>query len=422
MTADLGLGLSPTRVNLRAAMARQEMEIDKDFESVLDALEYIKLARSETSRAAAESKTFTFAHRRFQEYFATSILLKEPNRITPPKLLADARWRETAVVMCQSQPLGVLFALINEAQELLQGIVQEAPELDRAIDDVGFAETAGSLSAGDSEILDFHLAPRAIHILGLLQDGFGGRLNDLPESLREKAGILIRLATVHGTLYERKWALQVAGIVPKSLLLSLLRRAFSSDSQWLKDTAYRQTARLGEIPPDIASAIRSALVGLSLAGRLNRERLATNAHLSRFDKSSYFLSILRLLVWIPFLDFLSVALLFIALFSVLVRGQSAPFITGLLFLGVGLASYVVFKLPALVAFLLGITKGTEFLIGYSRFLVLGVMVTSFSKRLASEIGMHPIAMIELIIPFILVLWGPMAWAHAREGRLIHHLY
>jgi NACHT domain-containing protein len=422
MAADLGLGLSPTRLNLRAAMARQGMENDSNFESVLDALEYIKLARSETLMGATESKPFTFAHRRFQEYFATSIVLADPNRVSPNKLLIDARWRETAVVMCQSQPLEVLLPLISRAQELLGRMAQETPEINWDPEESDFTATLASSAADDCEIPDCQLAPRAIHILGLLQDGFGGRLKDLPEDLREHAGRLIIFASVHGVLYERKWALQVAGIVPKQLLLVILRRAFFSNSQWLKDTAYRQTARLGEVPSDIASAIRGALVDLSLAGRLRQERYATNAHLSRFDKSSHFLSILRLLVWVPLIDFLLVAAAFILLASVVARGHSRVD-AALLFLGFGVVFYAIFKTPELIGNLRRRDlAGAIGLIFDLRLFFLITVELILSKSRIIAVFRDPASIIGAIIICILIGWTPMAWNQALRGRFVHPIY
>ena len=104
MAADPGLGLSPTRASLQSAMRRLGMAVESNFEILLDALEYIKLARSETTTDVVQSKSFTFAHRRFQEYFATCVVLREPSRVNAHKLLTDMSWRETAVVMCQTQP------------------------------------------------------------------------------------------------------------------------------------------------------------------------------------------------------------------------------------------------------------------------------------------------------------------------------
>jgi hypothetical protein len=105
MTADQGLGLNPGRDHLQKALRRVGFDLGSRFETILDALEYIKLARG-GAEAWKQEKTFTFAHRRFQEYFATCVVLANPDKVTPNQLLTDARWRETAVTMCQMGDTG----------------------------------------------------------------------------------------------------------------------------------------------------------------------------------------------------------------------------------------------------------------------------------------------------------------------------
>ncbi len=115
--------------------------------------------------------------------------------------------------------------------------------------------------------------------------------------------------------------MEVAGIVPPVILLHLLRGAFASGSQWLKEVAYRQVARLGEMPADIASGIRQALVARAISGRLRRERHATHAHLARLDRSAHFLSVVRLLLWVPFID-LGLGIAFIAMITSFIGSTS----------------------------------------------------------------------------------------------------
>src|SRR6266446_2348045 len=103
ISADYSLGLSRTRESLRQSTIRLGLGLGEQFDQLLDAIEYIKLARSETATNVGNDQQFTFAHRRFQEYFATRIVLADPGRVSPLSLLTDARWRETAVVLCQTQ-------------------------------------------------------------------------------------------------------------------------------------------------------------------------------------------------------------------------------------------------------------------------------------------------------------------------------
>jgi hypothetical protein len=258
MAAEHGLGLSPTRQGIQDATIRLGMSLGRHFDVFLDALEFIKLARSETAIAAEASKPFTFAHRRFQEYFATCVVLRAPDRVSPRQLLTDARWRETAVVLCQTQPLEVLSPLVGEVRCLLSEMTHSVPEsIDQLLDYVS--------TSSPNEVFPkpFPWPDKSLHILGLLQEGFRGRMKELPEDLRDYAGRLILSAHVTGTLFDQKLGLEIAGTTPPAVLLWLLRRAFASRSQWLREVAYRQVARLGEIPTDIARGIRLALLDLA---------------------------------------------------------------------------------------------------------------------------------------------------------------
>jgi hypothetical protein len=320
MAAEQGLGLSPDREDITAAMFQQGFPPPPTFETHLNALEFIKLARAETATGVEESRSFTFAHRRFQEYFATCVVLREPERVTPTQLLTDARWRETAVVMCQSQPVEELAPLLAEAHRLLDQMVATLPDpVHDPLEYVRAAEEDDADQFDDETVAEipgsepFRWPPGALHLLGLLQDGFGRRLNSLPEDIRSNAARLVLASHSSGLLPDKKWGVEVAGIVPQPVLRWLLKDAFAAKSQWLKEVAYMQTARLGKMPEDIARAIRLALRDMLLDGRLKRDRHATTAHLSRLDNAAHFLSVQRLLTSVPLVDMV-IHLLFMLVF------------------------------------------------------------------------------------------------------------
>jgi len=64
----------------------------------------------------------------------------------------------------------------------------------------------------------------------------------------------------------------------------MLKKAFVEKSQWLKEVAYRQVARIHDVPDEIAQGIYEAIINLYLDGRLRRERYATRTHLMRLPK------------------------------------------------------------------------------------------------------------------------------------------
>jgi NACHT domain len=101
-----GLGLSPSRAELRSIVAAQGRIPVRLLDNTFDALEYLNLGRY-VDTPADGTPHFTFAHRRFQEYFATRAVLRSPERVSPTDLLTNIRWRETAEWLRQldSRPL-----------------------------------------------------------------------------------------------------------------------------------------------------------------------------------------------------------------------------------------------------------------------------------------------------------------------------
>ena len=80
MTADRGLGLGPKLQATQRCRIKTRTYLGERYETLIGALEYLKLARIEENIADGY-RTFTFAHRRFQEYFATTVVLREPERV-----------------------------------------------------------------------------------------------------------------------------------------------------------------------------------------------------------------------------------------------------------------------------------------------------------------------------------------------------
>lgn len=305
MVAEPKLGLSPARDTLKACMVAQGVGLPAQIDLCMDALEYIKFARSATASGDSSTRRFTFAHRRFQEYFATCVVLRRPDRVGPRNLLLDGRWRETAVALCQTQPREALRPFLEAAEEFLFQSAASVPGLIENPEEYVRSAEAGSKEEKDKQPIRrelFPWPPKLLHVLALLQEGFSSSIRDLPEKLRNMVARFILSAYETGLLPDRRCAVEVAGAIPEPVLLYVLRRAFGTGIQWLSDPAYSQVARLGKIPEDLARRILDATTRLALDGRLHHEVLATEAHLSRLDGASRFLSGLRLLLWVPRID------------------------------------------------------------------------------------------------------------------------
>lgn len=302
MSAEPGLGLSPDRSAIRTAMDNQRFPLPEEFESALDALEFIKLARPGTA-LPGESRRFTFAHRRFQEYFSTSVVLREPARVSTHALLSDGRWRETAVVMFQLQPTGALAPLLADAARQLEDMA--------ACTTMKAPRESTELQIGSARI--YRWPPRCLHLLGILQEGFSRRPGDLPPNLRHLVSKLLIVAFQSGDLGSRKYAVEVAGSASEQTLTEILRLAFQSDSEWLRGAAYRQLSHLKEVPDDIAAAIRLSIVKRAFFPRPRSEAPSIAAYLSRLNDPTRFMLISNVMQWVFKVDLLAHGMVFLVL-------------------------------------------------------------------------------------------------------------
>jgi hypothetical protein len=291
MSAESGLGLEPTRDELVAAITARDLCGEELAFAGLRALEWVKLAQGEDVGPGTQSRTFTFAHRRFQEYFATCAVLAGRGTVSESKLLTDWRWRETAVALLQLQR-DEASAILEQAETLLRAAAGED-----GLDALQLASIAeGKFTIPTEASVSWPENVR--HVLDILQSGTGSMHLSAP--LRQAATVIVVRAFANGDTADQKGALDVAGIVQQEALAGMLRASFSAPSAWLRETAYRQVARLGDIPSDVQAAIRRMLVSMTSGGTVWRDRLTIRAQLARLSGDS--MRAFRLALAIPVVD------------------------------------------------------------------------------------------------------------------------
>ncbi|MEW6241460.1 MAG: NACHT domain-containing protein [Chloroflexota bacterium] len=340
MSRSQDLGLSPTRDDLKKSLLELKLDVESGdtFEKCLDALEYIKLARSDTAEFSEGQRTFTFAHRRFQEYFATTYVLSEGN-ITAQELLTNPRWRETAVVICQTQPLEYVSPIVEEARALLDSHWENIKSYLKPV----------ISSQGQELPIDFPWPDGCLYLLDLLQDGFSSRRDMFPEEMRKNIGVIVSLATLLGSLPSRIWALEVAGIAPDSDLLTIIRPAIADGSHFLSDIAYRQVARLENIPDDIKAWIKQSIFKKLLNLGIFRGDSVVFAQVSRLVNAKDYLAVVRGIQFGYLLDLSSATITSGALFlSAVVSPLANKQYAGVVTFGVLMMFFGVFVLLATI--------------------------------------------------------------------------
>jgi hypothetical protein len=277
------VGLEPAHAELSAALRRQALP-EESLSGVLEALCELRLAKRGATSEGHPS--FSFVHRRFQEFLATRRLQAEPERVSTEVLFGDYRWREACVVLLQTSS-GPFFAkLLADAEATLDEALELLEEPEEASPGEVAPETPDPQEGSEAEEEVHDPWVEGIrYLLELLQEGLRERIDEVPASLREKIGEWVRIVWNSGNLVDAREALEVAGLVPAAELEGLLIFAFDSRSEVLAEEAYRQAAWLRRLPEPVADGIRAMLVDLERSGELSRLWRRTRVHVSRLPES-----------------------------------------------------------------------------------------------------------------------------------------
>ncbi|MBS4000288.1 MAG: NACHT domain-containing protein [Desulfobulbaceae bacterium] len=339
MTADTGIGLSPTKNQLKKSLDKYDLSLGEVFDNLLDALVYLKIASSDMPIDKNGEERITFSHRRFQEYFATAVVIENTKKVNPTELLLNARWRETAVVLLQSKSKESSKFLIAEATRLIDEWSQEydffqframeqnqehiqntTPPFLPDISWESLLEPISKTKERHQKAFDYQPAnnkiqievhehrqidwpPKYLHLLSILQDGFRGTNNNLPYKSLEVVGETLLASMLNGSLLDKKWVLEVVGAAPLEIQKKLLLLGFDSIGNWVRDAAYKQITRLGELFPALENRIKGTLIRMAVSKQLYSQRYDSYVHLSRIG-SRELLNLAFTLVWIETINYL----------------------------------------------------------------------------------------------------------------------
>lgn len=262
------MGLTPTRADLLAAATGQERVSPRLWGTLLNALEYSKLGRSDTNLAG--EPTFSFVHRRFQEYFATCVVINSPRRASVESLLDNDQWRETAVTLLQVQHGAATAPLLDLARRRLAEHAQQAR------DD------------------GFRWPPGCLHLLGVLATGLETHPDEVDDASRAHVGQILERAWESGNRLDKRRAVAFANLAPPAHTERLLVDAFRSRNEYLREAAFRTAGSIPGLSAELRRQIRLALLGLVAGFRVYRRRAATVAQIKRLARPAEFLRLVNL--------------------------------------------------------------------------------------------------------------------------------
>ncbi|MBC6450136.1 NACHT domain-containing protein [Actinokineospora xionganensis] len=271
MAATPRMGLTPERSTLRGLASSMERLAPTSLTTVLDVLEYSKLGRGDTN--AGNEPTFSFVHRRFQEYFATCVVIRDFARVPVTALIDNDQWRETAVTLLQSQEDPAVIPLIDEAHRRL-------------------CRYTGEVS-GDR----FRWPSGCLHLLGILATGLEINPGRVPAEMRTLVDDLLTSAWSQGHRLDKRRSLAFVSIASTPTAEHLLTEAFRSRNDYLREGAFRAAGSLPDLTDTMRGQIRRTLLGVASTSALYTKRASTVAQVKRLARPAEFLRLLALLTF-----------------------------------------------------------------------------------------------------------------------------
>lgn len=208
-----------------------DVELQKEVKSAIlsDVLRF--LAQARIGRIATASGTFSFAHRRFNEYFLVRRLASGRSAVPYDAIQSDSRWRDALVLYAE---------IAGEA---------EAEKL--AAHAWGYASRLGTISLGASRS-DFITAR---HALRFLIEGYRNRPALLGSFHTVLKDLIAEKITSENDYIEIKTVVEAVGLLPIEKSYSLILDILRGFPGWISEQAAAAARYLPRIDTKLAEAI-----------------------------------------------------------------------------------------------------------------------------------------------------------------------
>ncbi len=216
---------------------------DQPVERIATFLVNAKLGRE------SQDRSFSFVHRRFNEFFLVRFLLEDPERAANRALTIadDGRWRDALALYVEVAPPA-------EAVRIAEICMAELRPLLKF-----------ECVPGDSTYM------RGVHSLRFLNDSFKGR-TDLLQSYSDELERFITSAFQRDDLLVRKNAVETVGLLQPEIADGLLARALTGEGDWVKETAFRACRYMRSLTSDLLEVLRRYLFAMSAYDLLSNFR------------------------------------------------------------------------------------------------------------------------------------------------------
>lgn len=255
---------------------------DSQADSIIEALAYSRIAR--IGGRSKTNRRFSFAHRRFAEFFVVEASKQGENFLDIQGIPTDSRWRDCLVMYCGVSELSIRKEIANYCWEIIASSKEEL------------------LNGNFRELRSF------VHCLRFLTDAFRSDFNAI-EDFRSELGDLVIQALKADDILIAKIGAEAIPLIEESKQQQAIIIAFESKISWICDTTLGSCQNLAYISRKINKSIREYL-----------RSIPTYEFIQRFKDLDFSLSLSELfvkqrrLLWIDFIEY---ALIYATLVSII---------------------------------------------------------------------------------------------------------
>lgn len=199
-------------------------------------------------RVGGFTRTFSFVHRRFNEYFLVNRFINNPETAPLEAIPTDSRWRDAMVLYTE-------VANDEAASKIAEYCWREIQVIQKT-------------SAFDNP--EQYL--RSLHSLRFLIEAFRGRRTALKSFQDELGEQVLNFATEENDLVTTKHAVEAIGLLSDSHAQPVLIAALRKSNEWISQTALRACRYLSRLDSDAKDMLIDYIWSISTIDLLKRNR------------------------------------------------------------------------------------------------------------------------------------------------------
>ena len=213
-------------------------------EEIVELLLFARLARV----GRGHKRRFSFAHRRFNEYFVVQRLKQEPDRVPADSIPTDSRWRDALVLYCE-------VADESRATAIAEFCWSEV---------VKMADTR--LNMSDPQYL------RSMHCLRFLKEAFRARTQCIVSFRDDLEKFIKRQINKDDNLLVQKFAVEAVGLLRPADMDSTLVAALNVNNPWIDETALKSCHYLPRLSDDLNKELTRFIDSIGFVQFVRRRR------------------------------------------------------------------------------------------------------------------------------------------------------